>query len=106
MEIEKAIKTMEYNKDLLGMPDQGSTWKPNANTIACDIAITALREKIEREKGCELCRDKTPIPQFGMPHEFLIRGDSLLFYDQELGWEGTKISHCPQCGRKLKGSGE
>lgn len=39
---EKAIEMMKYNRSLLGLPDQGDTWKANANTIACDMAIAAL----------------------------------------------------------------
>ena len=46
MNIEKAIETMEYNKHLLGLPEQGETWKENANTIACDLAISALEKQL------------------------------------------------------------
>ena len=45
---------MEYNKHLLGMPDQGKSWKPNANTIACDIAIKALYENDVLNRALEL----------------------------------------------------
>lgn len=42
MDNQQAIEMMEYNKRILGTPDQGNHWKPNANTIACDMAIKAL----------------------------------------------------------------
>ena len=64
-DIEKAIKIMKYNKHLLGFPEQGETWKECANTIACDIAISALEkqlnggwisvsERLPEEFGCYL----------------------------------------------------
>lgn len=45
-DIEKAIEIMEYNKHLLGLPEQGETWKENANTIVCDLAISALEKQL------------------------------------------------------------
>lgn len=45
MEIDKAIETMKYNRYILGLPEQGHTWKANANTIACDMAIAVLERQ-------------------------------------------------------------
>lgn len=62
MKIEKAIEIMKYNKHLLGLPEQGETWKENANTIACDLAISALEKQIpkkptEHYNWCDLTTD-------------------------------------------------
>jgi hypothetical protein len=42
MNNQEAIKILKMNRYEMGLPNQGSTWKPNADTIACDLAITAL----------------------------------------------------------------
>ena len=42
MEINRAIKTLEYTKRNCGKPHQGDTWSPNAETVAIDMAINAL----------------------------------------------------------------
>lgn len=69
------------------------------------LAISALQEKIEREKGCEHCNN-IAMPPKGGPHEFIILDNGLYYYCSEYGWEGTVIEHCPWCGRKLKGEEE
>lgn len=42
MENSKVIEQLEYTKQHMGMPEQGDTWAPNAQTIAIDQAIDAL----------------------------------------------------------------
>lgn len=42
---EKAIKILERTKRNCGLPEQGTTWKPNAETNALDMAIEALEKK-------------------------------------------------------------
>lgn len=42
MNIDKAINILERHRYEKGLPDQGITWKPNADTIAIDLAISAL----------------------------------------------------------------
>lgn len=44
MNSEKAIKTLEYTKYKVGMPDQGDNWQPNAETLAIDYAIEKIKE--------------------------------------------------------------
>lgn len=39
---QEAIKILKMHRYEMGLPYQGSTWKANADTIACDVAITAL----------------------------------------------------------------
>jgi hypothetical protein len=47
MELSEAIKIMEYNKYILGLPEQGNTWRENGNTIACDLAIELMQNKLD-----------------------------------------------------------
>ncbi len=46
---EKAIKILERTKRNCGLPEQGTTWKPNAETNALDMAIEALEKKKDNE---------------------------------------------------------
>ena len=61
----------------------------------------ALREKQEREKGCEFCRTKYTDWSNGGAHDFRIDGDTLYYFDEQFGWEGIKVRFCPMCGRPL-----
>lgn len=44
---EKAISVLEYTKHIVGTSDQGAGYHPNANTIAIDMGIQAIRENRE-----------------------------------------------------------
>lgn len=46
---EKAIKILEHTKRNCGLPEQGDIWKPNAETIALDMAINALERQIAKK---------------------------------------------------------
>lgn len=59
---------------------------------ACETAITALQEKLEREKGCDYCNDAS----FAQSGKYI---DS----EGEVCVCGIN-NHCINCGRKLKGS--
>ena len=67
------------------------------------IAYDALREKIQRDKGCERCRAKYTAWEEGAPHEFRISDNAIFYFDPVFGWEGEGIAFCPYCGRELKG---
>lgn len=88
------------------------------------IAIAALREKLEREKGCRVCFDASIEPELegcdlsyhtvgaaGQGHRIMIRsgnGKPMAFISEEWGgkqWNTVGIyepKFCPECGRKLK----
>lgn len=40
----EAIKSLEYAKRIIGLPEQGEKWSANRETIAIDIAIKSLEE--------------------------------------------------------------
>lgn len=75
---------------------------------SCDdsiaVALSALKEREERRKGCEFCRNKDDdsLWEPGGAHDFRLYQDGIFYYDQEFGWEGTTIRFCPWCGRVLK----
>lgn len=52
-QIEQAIKSLKRIRYQLGLPDYCNngegTWRPNAETKACDTALSALRAQQERE---------------------------------------------------------
>lgn len=61
----------------------------------------AIREKLEREKGCESCCTEHTDWGEGGAHDFRIHGDTLSYFDHAFGWEGVNIRFCPMCGRML-----
>lgn len=56
---------------------------------ACDIAISAIREREERIKGCKYCTGCTDVV--------------LNVVEEETEFE-VGFNFCPVCGRKLKGA--
>jgi hypothetical protein len=63
-----------------------------------EYILQALREKQEREKGCEYCTDLSKYKGFGYAE----------FFHQTAADECFEISidvkYCPNCGRKLGGA--
>lgn len=86
--------------------EEGSDYK-KAVDILCD-ALRAQPAKLDRSRweGCEHCdvewepRKHWRDDNYGS-HEFRIDGDSILYHDSQLGWEGVKIKFCPFCGCPL-----
>lgn len=76
-EIEKAIEFFEYIN------------RPEMEDVA--LAISALHEKAEREKGCEYCK--------GLTHGGLADGETMR--ELETRQRILQGYFCPMCGRKL-----
>ena len=85
MEIEKAIEILQHHKRVFGLPEQGSKWKPNADTIACDVAIQALEKQAGKRPESEY-DDEFVCPSCETYHE---------------GYDVTTIKYCPDCGQKI-----
>lgn len=96
MKIEEVLKTMERNKHLLGLPDQGDTWRQNANTIACDMAISALEKQIPKEPKYKY-NEKYPSID-----EAYWCDCGVMFID----WENNSTNYCGNCGQRLKREAE
>ena len=91
--------------------------------LATDTAIAALREKVERERGCEYCTKLTNLSYsdasyyddiracVGMQKDIHIlerhkKDDYVLNISSHAGnWIDYPIHYCPMCGRKLEVEG-
>ena len=93
MEIEKAIQEFEdeaYHHSL----------HPGISDAAKAVALAALREMQEQERGCECCKGNGEIG-----HQFDIRKEygwhELYGYDSFGSECSATIYFCPMCGRPL-----
>ena len=51
---------------------------------SAETALTALREKAERSKGCEYC------------------DDNFKFWQTQISGELPNVRYCPMCGREME----
>lgn len=101
-EIKKAIKTIK-------IAIAEVEWNyPLDYAIAFETAIEALREKLEREKGCVCCNNAVEISS--VDSDGMLRVDNgnehcLPYVAVNNDTYGTSdifdINYCPMCGRKL-----
>ena len=104
---EEAINALTMCQELMLFdPMTGEThelWEENKDNQdlynACGVAIAALREQAERNKGCEYC--KQVIATVKMDFET----DSIL---GENKWFSStrRPKYCPMCGRRLEAQRE
>lgn len=100
IEIEQAIYLLREGAENWRYTSQ--EWLDDKDAEAISLAIEALKEKTEREKGCEWCDDhnyKQPSEWIWgerihtiKPHYFCV-GDGITRYEE--------AEYCPKCGRKL-----
>ena len=82
-------------------------WCAN-ETEALDLALSALhpvsREQVEKiYPGCPKCwarGDRNVLNDPGA-HDFRLKDSALVYWDEQYGWEGTKVLFCPWCGAPL-----
>ena len=91
MEIEKAIEEISYFMHSDAYCDAPSN-------EACEMALAALREKQEREMGCEFCTGDVNT------RTNILDGDCGAVYIDMAGRltagdDGAKIRFCPMCSR-------
>lgn len=84
--IKDAIKQLECMATNLMGEVQNGNGLATLNYVALDVAIQALQEKLERDKGCEYCEGLTTGEDF-------IKCPSLNFK--------MDVDCCTMCGRKL-----
>ena len=93
MDIQEAISEFKMENALLGVRNP-------MKVARNDLAISALQEQAEREKGCEYC---DPEVMSGNPifsrHADGYLGNGEFCNDAGVG---VKAYFCPRCGRRLK----
>lgn len=82
--------------------------KCSEDCIQCNAnerALEAIKEREERQKGCEYCRMERPIIGFSDCYDTenneLWICNSSDYYIEITGVGGIDIDFCPMCGRKL-----
>ena len=135
--IEKTIEALTEIKQMLGFVLTRENFEGLGESDRAefesdmDIALEALKEKAERDKGCEYCNTVEHVNGHyrnfykAFPHHnddkiftSLDFADLSIAHDNESGWVlhfedengdrmfDIKINHCPHCGRKLGESNE
>lgn len=93
-EIKKAIAEIERQYKI-GV-DYGNCKDHTAICLLdeqAELALAALYEKQEREKGCELCNS--------VPDSIYRRDWTIAVKDED---KVVDINYCPMCGRRLEGN--
>lgn len=99
-EIEQAIYLLREGAENWRYTSQ--EWIDDKDAEAISLAIEALKEKAEREKGCEYCNKN-----FQHNYNWLIRDYMLNDKERpriEITGDGIAViecDYCPKCGRKL-----
>lgn len=101
----EAIKSLEYAKRIIGLPEQGEKWSANRETIAIDIAIKSI-EEIQQYRAIgtvEECREarERQIPKKPIMHKDTNRADCPICGATVRGIKEPFGDWCSKCGQKL-----
>lgn len=101
MDIQEAISEFKMENALLGVRNP-------VKVARNDLAISALHEQAEREKGCEFCSQNGDriIEAFGDGWMKIVSAAGHFAVETEDNDSTTNlffnIRYCPKCGRRLK----
>ena len=96
--IEQLESLHRLLKRLAEMPITLGRVKPPVHPddmVALELAISALREQEERNKGCELCHSEN-LRNVGITDRVYLCGGN------SRPRENEKFRFCPKCGRRLE----
>lgn len=72
--------------------------------MAAKALLPVSREQVEKiYPGCSKCLargDRNVLNDPGA-HDFRLKDSALVCWDEQYGWEGTKVLFCPWCGSPL-----
>ena len=92
----EVLETLDFPCDKCTMDEACGKAEAGLCDGAFKIALSALREKQEREKGCEACNDTNT--EFGVV-SFPRTASGKVEIDKV---EAVEAHFCPMCGRELK----
>ena len=99
-EIEKAIDVLLEHKRSINVLTSYK-YSPLAISHSIDLAIQALQEKLERDKGCEYCTgnidSRTYLVKEDGEYAYIDKKNRLTVNDVC----EKQLNYCPMCGRKL-----
>lgn len=72
--------------------------------MGVDALRPVSREQVEKiYPGCSKCLargDRNVLNDPGA-HDFRLKDSALVYWDEQYGWEGTKVLFCPWCGAPM-----
>ena len=96
MNIQMAMEELKMENALLGVRSPMKVARNN-------LAIAALQEQAEREKGCEYCKCGYDLSTGNVCEPSLyIQGNTLLALRYDEPDSEAEINYCPMCGKRLK----
>lgn len=72
--------------------------------MAAKALLPVSREQVEKiYPGCSKCLARGGRNVLNDPgaHDFRLKDSALVYWDEQYGWEGTKVLFCPWCGSPL-----
>lgn len=112
-DLQRAIRMMTYVKQehIINISERNYTHDdPQYEAVmkkeieAIDIALSALREKQQREEGCNICKPKRTVLINGIGDLMAIEGNEITVAGKGFPNIGFVIKYCPMCGRTLSKS--
>jgi len=101
---EQAIEVIECEKGCAEADLANNEGHINTERFidACNMALAALRNQQEREKGCEYCRAIHKKPNDHKTGDIIMPDRFWYTHEGDGGDHYRPYRYCPECGRKLR----